>query len=72
LHNKGNFLFQPYTIKEARSGRWITMDAGDLNGDGKLDLVLGNFSYGPVMMQPQVNWTRGNSFLFLKNTRSKH
>jgi hypothetical protein len=72
LHNKGNFLFQPYTITEAREGRWITMDAGDLNGDGKIDLVLGNFSYGPVMMQPQVEWTRGNSFLFLKNIGSKN
>jgi hypothetical protein len=72
LHNKGNFLFQPYTITEARGGRWITMDAGDLNGDGKLDLVLGNFSYGPVMMQPQVDWSRGNSFLFLKNIGRKN
>lgn len=71
LKNKGNFLFQPYTIAEARGGRWITMDAGDLNGDGKTDLVLGNFSYGPAMMQPLVDWSRGKSFLFLKNISAK-
>jgi hypothetical protein len=44
------------------------MDAGDLDGDGKTDLVLGNFSYGPVMIRPKVDWVKGASFLFLKNS----
>jgi hypothetical protein len=68
LVNEGNYSFQPYTLPEGRSGRWLTMDAGDLNGDGKIDLVLGNFSYGPVLTQPSVDWTRGASFIFLRNT----
>jgi hypothetical protein len=68
LENEGNYTFKPHSLPEGRAGRWLTMDAGDLDGDGKTDLVLGNFSYGPVMMQPKVDWVKGASFLFLKNT----
>ncbi len=67
LENKGINSFKPYSLPQGRAGRWLTMDAGDLNGDGKTDLVLGNFSYGPVMMQHKVDWVKGASFLFLKN-----
>jgi FG-GAP-like repeat len=67
LKNNGNYTFEPHSLPESRAGRWLTMDAGDLDGDGKIDLVLGNFSYGPVMMQPKVDWVKGASFLFLKN-----
>jgi FG-GAP-like repeat len=67
LKNEGGNSFKPYSLPESRTGRWLTMDAGDLDGDGKIDLVLGNFSYGPVMMQPKVDWVKGSSFLFLKN-----
>jgi FG-GAP-like repeat len=68
LKNNGNYSFEPRSLPQSRAGRWLTMDAGDLDGDGKTDLVLGNFSYGPVMMQPKVDWVKGASFLFLKNT----
>ena len=43
LKNKGNFQFQPYSLPEgSRFQKGISMDVGDIDGDGKLDLILGN------------------------------
>ena len=71
LKNNGDFKFQPYSIKEATNGRWLTMDAGDIDGDGKTDLILGNFSIGPAMMKSTVDWKQSPPFLVLKNTGKK-
>ena len=67
LENKGNFDFQPYSIPEGETGRWLTMDVGDLDGDGREDIILGNFSIAPGFIKPAVPWTKGPPFLFLKN-----
>lgn len=67
FENKGNWNFQPYSLPEALNGRWLTMDAGDYDGDGKQDLILGNFSVGPTMMPHKVDWTQLPPFLILKN-----
>ena len=68
LKNEGNFNFNPYSIPEAQSGRWLTMDAGDIDGDGKIDLVLGNFSMGSTTVKPHMNWAQAPPFIVLKNT----
>ncbi len=67
LQNNGNWEFQPYSLPEALNGRWLTMDVGDFDGDGKPDIILGNFSVGPTMMPHKVDWTRFPPFLVLKN-----
>jgi len=68
LENKGNFDFQPHSIPGTESGRWLTMDAGDIDGDGRIDLVLGNFSIGPSFVKSKYDWEKGPPFVILKNT----
>ncbi len=66
LKNTGNLEFQPYSFPGADMGRWLTMDAGDIDGDGKIDLILGNFSIVPDMAH-RVDWTHSPPFIILKN-----
>ena len=62
---------KPYALPGYDIGRWLTMDAADVDGDGDQDLVLGNLSMGPesFMSQEQVKkFAAGPACLFLKNT----
>ncbi|MDQ6814707.1 MAG: FG-GAP-like repeat-containing protein [Bacteroidota bacterium] len=68
LENKGDNKFDPYTLPGSEIGRWLTMDAGDINGDGKIDLVLGNFTIGPSLIKSKVDWKKGPPFIILENT----
>ncbi|MEP6464802.1 MAG: VCBS repeat-containing protein [Parafilimonas sp.] len=67
LKNEGDFKFQAYSLPETKYGRWLTMDAGDFDGDGKIDLVLANFSVAPSMVKKDIDWTAQPEFLVLKN-----
>jgi hypothetical protein len=71
LENNGNFDFKPFSFPEAGSGRWLTMDAGDIDGDGKVDIILGNFSLLGTLMKVNTNWKKSPPFLVLKNTGKK-
>lgn len=44
LHKGGTYA--PCQIADAEKGRWITMDARDVDGDGKSDIALGG-AYAP-------------------------
>lgn len=67
LKNNGNFNFTPYSLDAAKYGRWLTMDAGDFDGDGKIDLMLGNFSLMDPVFKATIDWKTQPPFLVLKN-----
>jgi len=72
LQNEGGLRFSAHTNETVMSGRWMTMDVGDLDADGDIDVVLGG-GYIPVGMfaYPELleEMTRtGPPALILKNT----
>jgi hypothetical protein len=40
--------FSAHTLPASRSGRWLTMDAGDIDKDGDIDIALGAYNDGPT------------------------
>jgi FG-GAP-like repeat len=71
LENRNKLDFRPFSIPGTAAGRWLTMDAGDLNGDGKIDLVLGNFSVAPSAVKGAAEWKKAPPFIVLQNTGKK-
>ena len=74
LENLGGWKFAPATFPESGDGRWMVMDAGDWDGDGDEDIVLGSFVRGPTTVpvppETQERWRRaGASLLWLENLR---
>jgi hypothetical protein len=43
LENKGSFNFLPHTIPDAAIGKWLTMEAADIDKDGDDDIILGSY-----------------------------
>ncbi len=67
LENKGKLLFTAATLPIEKQGRWITMDADDLDGDGDADLALGSYTRPPQFIRSLDTWKDHNGVLLLKN-----
>jgi len=72
LENKGNFIFDAYSFPESTKGRWIVMDAEDMDGDGDIDLALGsnvNFLAKDDTTGLSKKWLKESpSIIILENT----
>ncbi|MDX2246430.1 MAG: VCBS repeat-containing protein [Bacteroidia bacterium] len=53
--NSSNFTFTAYTTELSTVGRWLVMDAGDYDGDGDSDIILGSFYSVPRSNVPEVS-----------------
>jgi hypothetical protein len=75
LENRGDFHFEASTFPQCTEGRWLTLDVGDLDGDGDRDIVLGAARKGPgrtsyVPAELDRKWREsGLSVMVLENTR---
>jgi len=66
-HQLENLKFDVFKIPGTSGGRWLTMDAGDVDGDGKEDILLGNFSIGWPSMKDAASWKNGTPYIMLNN-----
>ena len=70
FENQGNLQFKTRTFPQAEDGRWLVMDAADVDRDGDEDLLLGSFYYS-VTKTPEAfmaRWRKvGNGVLLLEN-----
>lgn len=71
LDNKGGFNFNAFSIPGTEAGRWLVMDAGDIDGDKKTDIILGNFGAAPSFIESNTDWKKGPALLVLKNIMGK-
>ena len=70
LENKGGMKFEPSTFAQCIAGRWLTMDADDIDGDGDIDIALASMIEMPTVVPEPLKqiWEKQSpSVLFLVN-----
>jgi hypothetical protein len=63
-----NGTFKSFTSPLSTSGRWLVMDAGDVDQDGDTDLILGALDFKPAQKSNFEEWVKNpTALLYLKN-----
>ncbi|MBC6995080.1 VCBS repeat-containing protein [Neolewinella lacunae] len=72
LRQDAPLQFSPHTFADHRMGRWLSLDVGDLDGDGDQDIILSSLAMEIAdrrYLATQERWLRdGIPFLLLENT----
>ncbi|MCO6477248.1 MAG: VCBS repeat-containing protein [Phaeodactylibacter sp.] len=65
------FQFKPRAFPGSADGRWLIMEAGDYDGDGDEDLILGSMTYSlmPIPKALVNRWQRGNTDIVILRNR---
>lgn len=71
FENQGDMTFTMSTFPAAAQGKWLVMDVGDLDQDGKPDIILGNF-VKPGLGQSIQNNKKPISVVWLRNISTKN
>jgi hypothetical protein len=75
LQNSGDLQFDAYTSDALNRGRWVTIDAGDLDGDDDIDIILGAGNVQTGMLAYLDLWRelaeKGPAVLVLQNVAPK-
>ncbi len=60
--------FIPHSPPIDSNGRWICMDAADIDKDGDIDIILGNFAKGFLQTRDYTSaWDNTTPFIMLEN-----
>lgn len=65
FQNQGNLKFNVSNLQIPGDGHYIAMDAGDVDHDGDIDILLGNYQFGN--RKPGANNTPGLQLTYYKN-----
>lgn len=70
LENTGDMLYVAHYLPEAANGKWLTLEAGDFDQDGYMDLFLGSYFHNIGEWTKLVNkgTTTFPEVLYLLNT----
>ncbi|MDB5285290.1 MAG: hypothetical protein JWR05_239 [Mucilaginibacter sp.] len=57
LENKGDdqYSFQSYILKSDVPLKTLTLEKADIDGDGDMDIIAGNFAQSPSMVPPELD-----------------
>ncbi len=67
FQNQGNLQFSVSTFANADQGKWLVMDVGDLDRDGRPDIVLGSFMKTGLGQNSTSSAKRPLSVVWLRN-----